>query len=92
MRYLDRIRRLERRFPAPLPEVVVRWGDSKGKPFEIFSTKGWKIAFDENGVFTKTGDVPDEFGEHRLQPPIKNDDSQSCPRAACSSPWQAARR
>ena len=69
MRYLAQIRRLERRFPAPLPEVIVRWGDSKGKPLEIFSTKGWRINFDENGVFKKTGDVPAEFTEDLLQPP-----------------------
>ena len=40
MRYLAQIRRLERLFPAPRREVIVRWGDSKGKPSEIFSTKG----------------------------------------------------
>ena len=69
MRYLDRIRRLERRYPPPRREVIVRLGDSREKPSEIFSTKGWRIYYDENGVFTKTGDVPPEFTEDMLQPP-----------------------
>ena len=69
MRYLAQIRRLERLFPAPRREVIVRWGDSKTKPSEIFSTKGWRISFNENGVFTKTGNVPDGFTEDLLQPP-----------------------
>ena len=67
MRCLPQIRRLERRFPAPTPELIVRWGDSKGKPSEIFSTKGWKISFDENNLFTKTGNVPEGFTEDMLQ-------------------------
>ena len=79
MRYLAQIRRLERRFPAPRPEVIVRWGDSKAKPSEIFSTKGWRISFDENGVFTKTGTVPDEFTEDLLQPPHPTSDSEAHP-------------
>jgi hypothetical protein len=71
MRYLARIRRLERRYPPPLRHVTVQWGDSKGKPFEIFSTKGWRIFYNEKGVFTKTGDVPPQYTEDMLQPPSK---------------------
>ena len=63
MRYLAQIRRLERLFPAPKPEVVVRWVN------EIFSTKGWRISHDEHGVFQKTGNVPPGFTEDRLAPP-----------------------
>jgi hypothetical protein len=71
MRYLDRIRRLERRFPPPRREVIVRWGS------EIFSTKGWRISYDENGVFTKTGNVPPEYTEDMLQPPCPTVEADS---------------
>ena len=69
MRYLAQIRRLERRFPPRKREVIVRWGSSNGKPLEIFSTKGWRIFFDENGTFAKSANVPAEFTEDLLEPP-----------------------
>jgi hypothetical protein len=77
MRYLAQIRRLERLYPAPPIETIVRWGDKNSKPMEIFSTLGWRIFYDENGVFTKVGDVPDEYTADLLEPPPPPPDPQS---------------
>jgi hypothetical protein len=64
MRFEAKLDRLARRFPGPAPEIIVNWS-----PMEIFSTRGWRIFYDENGVFTKVGDVPEEYTEDHLRLP-----------------------